>query len=85
MQDTDISAKPRDIMPAGALTLPARFYTDQRHFERELDLLFRKMWFCAGREEEIARPGQFVLRELPGENIVVTRDSTGAVRAFHNV
>ena len=43
------------------------------------------MWFCAGREEEIERPGQFVLRELPGENIVVTRDSTGRVRAFHNV
>jgi Rieske 2Fe-2S family protein len=85
MQDTDISAKPRDIMPHGALTLPAAYYTGQRHFERELDLLFRRMWICAGREEEIARAGQFVLRELPGENIVVTRDSSGTVRAFHNV
>jgi len=43
------------------------------------------MWICAGREAEIARAGQFVLRELPGENIVVTRDSSGTVRAFHNV
>ena len=85
MQDTDISAKPRDVMPVGAQTLPAAYYTGQQHFERELDLLFRRMWFCAGREEEIERPGQFVLRELPGENIVVTRDSTGQVRAFHNV
>jgi phenylpropionate dioxygenase-like ring-hydroxylating dioxygenase large terminal subunit len=85
MQDTDISAKPRDVMPVGAQTLPAAYYTGHQHFERELDRLFRRMWFCGGREEEIERPGQFVLRELPGENIVVTRDSTGQVRAFHNV
>jgi Rieske 2Fe-2S family protein len=85
MQDTDISAKPRDLMPEGAMTLPATYYISQRHFERELDLLFRRMWFCAGREEEIARPGQFVLRELPDESIIVTRNSSGRVHAFHNV
>ena len=46
--------------------------------------MFRRMWICAGREEEIANPGQFVIRELPGDNIIVTRDASGAVRAFHN-
>jgi phenylpropionate dioxygenase-like ring-hydroxylating dioxygenase large terminal subunit len=85
MQDTDISVKPRDVMPQGASTLPAAYYTDQKYFDRELDRLFRTMWFCAGREEEIAGPGQFVLRELPGDSIIVTRNADGRVHAFHNV
>ena len=43
------------------------------------------MWFYVGRSEEIERPGQFVVRELNGHNIVVTRNTAGRVTAFHNV
>ena len=85
MQDTDIVAKPRGVMPSSALTLPAPFYVSMEYFERELDAFFRKMWICAGRAEEVATAGQFVVRELPGDNIIVTRDTAGRVRAFHNV
>ena len=41
--------------------------------------------FYIGRSEEIERPGQFVVRELNGHNIVVTRNTAGRVTAFHNV
>ena len=61
-----IVVKPRDVMPDGARTLPAPFYTDAEYFNRELDALFRTMWICAGRADEIARPGQFVLRDVAG-------------------
>ena len=84
MQDTDVVVKPRELMPTGARTLPAEFYVSREYFDREIDTMFRRMWICAGREEEIANPGQFVIRELPGDNIIVTRDASGAVRAFHN-
>ena len=85
MQDTDIVIKPRGVMPSSAVTLPAPFYVSAEYFERELDAFFRRMWICVGREDEVAAPGQFVLRELPGDNIIVTRDTSGSVRAFHNV
>ena len=85
MQDIDVVVKPRDVMPEGAKTLPAAFYVSREYFDRELDALFRGMWICAGRAEEVAGAGQFVLRELPGDNIVVTRDASGTIRAFHNV
>ena len=55
--EREVVVKPREVMPAGARTLPARFYTDAEYFSRELDALFRAMWICAGRAEEIARPG----------------------------
>ena len=81
----EIVVKARDVMPEGALTLPAEFYVSEARFATELDRLFRRMWICVGRGEEIAAPGQFVLRELPGDNIIVTRAQDGKVHAFHNV
>jgi Rieske 2Fe-2S family protein len=85
MEDTSIVVKPRDTMPEGARTLPARYYTDGELFRAEMDRLFGHMWFYVARSEEIERPGQFVVRELNGHNIVVTRNTAGRVTAFHNV
>ena len=79
--------KPRDPLPEGATTLPARFYTSERLFERELDLFFRSNWVCAGRAEEMPRRGDYVLREIAGESVILTRsgDADDSIRAFHNV
>ncbi|HEY3886333.1 MAG TPA: aromatic ring-hydroxylating dioxygenase subunit alpha [Vicinamibacterales bacterium] len=85
MSDPSPTIKPRDVMPEGARTLPARYYIDRGFFQRELDGLFGSMWFCAGRSEEVSRPGQFVVREVNGFNIIVARHAGGAMRAFHNV
>ena len=85
MDDSTIAVKPRDLMPETAKTLPAAYYSDPALFKRELDDLFGRMWFCAGRSEEIARPGQYVLRQTNGFNIIVTRSQNGRVQAFHNV
>ncbi|HET9265754.1 MAG TPA: aromatic ring-hydroxylating dioxygenase subunit alpha [Vicinamibacterales bacterium] len=85
MHDTGIVGKPRDVLPGNALTLPAEYYVSGEYFARELDLLFRRTWICAGRSEEVARAGQFVVRELPGDNMVITRSESGDLHAFHNV
>lgn len=85
MDDSAIVVKPRDVMPVAAKTLPAEYYCDPSFFLRELDGLFGRMWFSAGRSEEIARPGQYVLRQLNGFTIIVTRSAGGRVQAFHNV
>jgi Rieske 2Fe-2S family protein len=85
MHDTGIVVKPRDALPDTALTLPAEYYVSGEYFTRELDLLFRRMWICAGRSDEVARPGQFVRRELPGDDVVITRDESAVLHAFHNV
>src|SRR5829696_862867 len=81
----EIPVKPRDVMPEGARTLPARYYTDPALLKAELDGLFATMWFYAGRSEEAGRAGQYFVRELNGHNIVVTRNAAGDVRAFHNI
>jgi len=78
--------KPRAPMPEGATTLPARFYTGRGIFERELDLFFRSTWVLAGRAEEVPRRGDFVLRDIAGDSLIVTRtgDADDSVRAYYN-
>ena len=85
MRDTDVVVKPRDVMPEGAKTLPADFYVSPVYFERELDALFRKMWICVGRAEELPAVNSFVVRELPGDSVIVARGPAGTLHAFHNV
>jgi Rieske 2Fe-2S family protein len=83
--ETDIVVKPRDVMPAGASTLPARYYTDRAYYQREMETLFLRMWICAGRVEQVEKPGQYILRDVLGESIIITSNSSGQVNAFYNV
>ena len=67
------------------MTLPAAYYVDGEYFKREMSALFGRMWLCAGRAESVERPGQFFVREVLGESVIVTRAQSGVVRAFYNV
>lgn len=84
-QPTDVDVKSRDVMPLGALTLPAKYYVDVDYFNREMAALFGRMWVCAGRTEQVERPGQYFVREVLGESVIVTRSASSSVRAFYNV
>ncbi len=44
-------------------TLPQRYYTDPQVFSEEMDRFYSQMWVYAGRETEIPRAGDYVLRE----------------------
>jgi Rieske 2Fe-2S family protein len=66
-------------------TLPARYYTDPDLFRREMERFFFRWWIHAGREERVSRPGDYFLCDVAGESIIVTRDASGALRAFYNV
>jgi Rieske 2Fe-2S family protein len=67
------------------VTLPARYYTDPRMFREEIDHWYFGRWICAGRATEIPAPGDYFLREIAGESLIVVRDGAGNVRAFYNV
>lgn len=66
-------------------TLPARYYTDSDLFKDEVERFFCQTWIGAGRADQIQNPGDYFLREIAGESIILTRDDDGSVRAFFNV
>ncbi|HZR67070.1 MAG TPA: aromatic ring-hydroxylating dioxygenase subunit alpha [Terriglobales bacterium] len=66
-------------------TLPARYYTDPQVFLDELERFYCESWVCAGRTEQVSNPGDYFLREVAGESIIITCDREQKVRAFYNV
>ena len=68
-----------------ATTLPARYYTDANFFREELERFYCQDWICAGRANQIPAPGDYFLREIAGESIIITRDLNNSLRAFFNV
>jgi Rieske 2Fe-2S family protein len=70
---------------AARTTLPARYYVDEAHFLREREAFFGHMWVAVARDEDIRDPGQYVVVEVAGESVIVTRDKAGALRGYYNV
>jgi len=65
--------------------LPAAWYRDPAHHERELERIWYRNWIAAGREEEIPQPGDWRAVRIGTQSIILARGRDGAVRAFHNV
>ncbi len=59
-------------------TLPSSFYLSRRIFRREKERIFFREWLCAGREEEIPSPGDYLVLDVAGESILVVRTRAGA-------
>jgi Rieske 2Fe-2S family protein len=66
-------------------TLPARFYTDSEYFRREIEHFFLAKWICAGRADQIPGPGDYFLRNVAGESVIVVRNDQGGLSAMFNV
>ncbi|MEP6822508.1 MAG: aromatic ring-hydroxylating dioxygenase subunit alpha [Chthoniobacterales bacterium] len=70
---------------AGAKTLPQRYFVSDEVFAEEAAKIFSARWICVGHESELARAGDFLLAEVSGESLILTRDQAGGVRGFYNV
>ncbi len=77
--------KSAETFVEGAMTLPRDYFISDELFAAERENVFLRNWLLIGREQEMARPGDFFLAEPAGESIIVTRDKAGSVRCFHNV
>ena len=72
-------------MSTASKTLPARYYTDPELFRQEMENFYFDGWVCAGRADRIPSAGDYFLREIAGESIIVVRSDAGSVEAFYNV
>jgi phenylpropionate dioxygenase-like ring-hydroxylating dioxygenase large terminal subunit len=69
----------------GQTALPARWYVSPDAFAAERERIFACEWICVGRSESIGDAGDFVLAQVAGESLIVTRDASGTFHAFYNV
>jgi Rieske 2Fe-2S family protein len=64
--------------------LPASWYGDPAHHQRELDVFWYDQWVVAAREEELPNPDDWRIVQIGSQSIVIVRDEDGELRAFHN-
>jgi len=79
--DTDIPFVDADLEQS----LPPSSYLSPEIFQREKERIFYREWVCAGREEQLPNPGDYMAVDVLGESILVVRDKDGALRAHYNV
>jgi len=69
----------------GAQTMPRERYTSEAILAEERERIFARGWNCVGRVSSLRNPGDFIVREIAGESIIILRDREGALHAFFNV
>jgi glycine betaine catabolism A len=66
-------------------SLPSSYYYSADIFAREKEHIFYREWFCAGREEQLPNPGDFLVLDVLGESVLVVRTKEGSLHAHYNV
>ncbi len=66
-------------------TLGSADYASPEVLAEERERIWFGDWICVGRSEEVAEPGRYIVRDIAGESIFVTRNLEGRLRAFYNV
>jgi glycine betaine catabolism A len=70
---------------SGARTLPRACYASHDIFTAEQDAIFGRLWNCVGRSSLLREPGDYLVRTIANESIVVVRGRDRMIRAFFNV
>jgi Rieske 2Fe-2S family protein len=68
-----------------AVTLPGRYYTSPEVFGTERRQIFARAWTAVCRADALSAAGDFVMVDVAGESLLVTRGEDGRIRAFYNV
>jgi phenylpropionate dioxygenase-like ring-hydroxylating dioxygenase large terminal subunit len=79
----DVAGLIRRHAPGRALA--REFYTDPQVFERDMDRMLLRHWFCAGHASGVPRAGDFLTVDLGAESVIVVRSQEGAIGALLNV
>jgi Rieske 2Fe-2S family protein len=69
----------------GARTMPREYYTSPDILAEEGERIFAREWICVGRASRIAQRGDYMLRTVAGESLIIVRGADDALRALFNI
>lgn len=65
-------------------SLPQPLYNDPAMFRVDMEEVFMKEWIFVGMTSEIPKKGDYFTVEIGQNPVLIVRDATGGVNAFHN-
>jgi phenylpropionate dioxygenase-like ring-hydroxylating dioxygenase large terminal subunit len=81
---TDTTSRLRDTVEPEQGRIPMFIYSDPDVYRLELERLFGRTWLFVAHESEIANEGDFVVREMGEQSVIVARGDDSTVRVFLN-
>ncbi|MEM8745169.1 MAG: aromatic ring-hydroxylating dioxygenase subunit alpha [Actinomycetota bacterium] len=67
------------------MIVPVTHYTDPERWQREVDLIFKKVPLMLGFSVEIPEPGDYKAMDVCGVKLIITRNREGQVKAHVNM
>src|SRR5262245_28459481 len=61
-----------------------KYFIDEDIFQLEMERVFGKAWLFVGHETEIPSPGDYVVRPMGQDSVIVTRDEHGEIHVLLN-
>jgi len=83
MSHADLKSLLARQRPGWSLEQP--FYTSAEVFELERRGWLAQQWYLLGHASELPSSGNYIVRDLLGESLILARDEQGLVRGFYNV
>jgi phenylpropionate dioxygenase-like ring-hydroxylating dioxygenase large terminal subunit len=80
---TSLSSSAADVSQSDCL--PPLCYTNADFYEFEKEALFNHEWLCLGREEWVAKPGDYFTTQIIGEPLIIARNREGEIKAMSAV
>ncbi len=69
----------------GTALIPKSRYISRAYAEKEHAHLWNRVWLLAGFLRDLPLPGDYLTYEIGRESVLVVRQASGEVAAFHNV
>jgi len=77
--------KTTETFKPGAKTLPQEFFVSEEIFSTERQRIFSTEWLCVGHQNQLEKPGEYLLANVAGESLIILRDHKDELHGFYNV
>ena len=81
-ESNEIIKKVHDGLDQGLI--PPELFYNEDIFRAEMERIFATTWVCVAHETEIPNSGDYVLRKLGLDTVIVTRDEGGGINVLLN-
>jgi nitrite reductase/ring-hydroxylating ferredoxin subunit len=74
-----------DLIDVQTREVKMRAFSDESVYDTEMRKVFGQAWLLLAHESEIPKAGNFVVRDMGGDRVIVSRDSKGDIHVLLNV
>ncbi|MGM0901202.1 MAG: aromatic ring-hydroxylating dioxygenase subunit alpha [Bacillota bacterium] len=85
MSQTELIEHLNETVQPEAGSIPAYVLGDPKIYDLEHKKVFLKTWLFIGHESEIPNKNDYMLRDLGGYSVIITRSADDVIRGFYNM